>query len=91
MSVTKKSTSEKCYCLYDSKDQNKLYALAYSEEQLKEVTQQYSSGFWFEYDYVSEKFLENERPYKKKYVFPDKPVEPKEKYEADKKEFKWIS
>lgn len=79
---------ELLYALYDNKEQDTLYALAYSEEQLKEITNQYTSGVWFEYDLIRDKFLENERPYEKDVKFP-KNVK-KEKFDDKLEDGGWL-
>lgn len=66
-------TENICYCLYIDKEQTELLAMAYSKEQLLEETQYYSKGYWFEYDLINNKFLENERILKKQPKFPENP------------------
>ena len=62
---------EKTYCLYDDINQTTLFAMAYSEEQLKEVTKYYTSGVWFEYDdTVDSNMVLNERKFSKRVRFP---------------------
>ena len=76
------------YCLYDNVDQDNLLAMAYSEEQLKEVTKYYASGVWFEFDNVFDNnIILNERKYSKKVRFPKEPLELKSlnEIEEDKK------
>ena len=78
-----------CYCLYTDKKQTNLLAMAYSEEQVIEETQYYSDGVWFIYDYIENKFLENEKIYKKKIVFPEVPQKRISKY-VEIEEYNWI-
>lgn len=58
----------KRYSLYSNKEQNELYACAYSLTELKEVSLEYTSGVWFVYDVESREghidTLLNERLYK---------------------------
>lgn len=80
-------TGEKTYCLYDDKNQTELIAMAYSLEQLKDVTKYYSSGVWFEYDNtLDNNMLLNERKYAKRVVFPKEPLELKSFNETAKED-----
>ena len=70
---------EKYWLLYSDKDQTKLLASAYEEDQLDFESQYYSKGCWFEYDIETSKnetdFLINERKYIKTIIFPKKPFD----------------
>lgn len=62
------------YCLYDNKEQDNLLTMAYSEEEVKEESKFYSSGVWFVGDNtIDSNMVLNERRYKKRIKFPDKP------------------
>lgn len=81
---------EKIYCLYINKEQERLLAMAYSEEQIIEESKYYSGGVWFEYDaHENSSIIDNERLYKKKISFPETPVE-RPKFLEKKEEYKWI-
>lgn len=75
--------------LYKNEDQDILYACAYSEDEIKKISEYYSSGIWYEYDLIDDKFLVNERSYTKKVKFPKKPKERK-KLETEEIKYKWI-
>lgn len=71
------------YSLYSNKEQDSLIAMAYSKEQLKEVSLEYSSGVWFEYDVIKKEghldTLINERLYKGRPKFAKNLIEKIEK------------
>lgn len=81
---------EKVFCLYTNKEQERLLAMAYSEEQINEESQYYSGGVWFEYDVIENtSIIDNERLYKKSIDFPETPnIRPK--YVEEKETYKWI-
>lgn len=57
--------STKFYVLYNNKEQSKLLTTANSPEKLKNETEFYSEGFWFEYDRKEESnLIENEKEMK---------------------------
>ena len=64
---------EKRYSLYSNKEQDELYACAYSLKDLKEVSLEYTEGVWFVYDVEQKEghidTLLNEKQYKGKIVF----------------------
>lgn len=43
----------KVYLLYSDKEKTDLLAVAETEEQRDEITQEYTEGFWYQYDMVS--------------------------------------
>lgn len=51
----------KNYLLYSDPEQTKLLAQAYSLDQAKEVSLEYTEGQWFSYSVKNEKELINER------------------------------
>lgn len=61
------------YCLYNNKEDKKPLRMAYSKDELKQVSLEYTDGAWYEYDVeVSEAgstLLWNERPYKGRITF----------------------
>lgn len=79
---------KKNYLLYTNKNQENLLAFAESKDEIKEVSQSYTGGTWFEYDVeVKEGHLDillNEKSYKGKPKFA-KEVEKKEEKETDEK------
>lgn len=64
------------YCLYNNKSDKQLLALAYSKEELKQVSLEYTEGAWFEFDVEVTKerstLLWNERTYKGRVKFGTK-------------------
>jgi len=80
---------EKYYLLYDNKNQTKLLATANSLENLKNETEYYSEGIWFEYDQkINSNLLENEKEMKG-IKFPK---EPKERLKKEwKNEKNWLN
>lgn len=81
---------EKVFCLYSNKEQEKLLAMAYSEEQISEESQYYSNGVWFEYDAIeNSNLIENEKLYKKKVSFPNTPAE-RPRFTENKEDYRWI-
>jgi len=80
---------EKYYLLYDNKNQTKLLATANSLENLKNETEYYSEGTWFEYDQkINSNLLENEKEMKG-IKFPK---EPKERLKKEwKNEKNWLT
>jgi hypothetical protein len=64
---------EKYYLLYNNEDQDKLLAAASSEQQIKDESQFYTDGVWFEYDDDNGNLL-NEKKYRKKVKFPNEPL-----------------
>jgi len=82
--------SGKTYLLYIDKEQTKLLAMAYDEEQIKTESQYFTNGVWFEYDNIADTILIiNERQYKKKITFPDLPLE-RPKIKEHKDNTTWI-
>lgn len=80
----------KYYSLYENKDQKKLLAAAYSKEELKEVSLEYTGGTWFEYDVEIEEgktdLMYNERLYKGRPKFAAE-INIKEETKDDEDEF----
>lgn len=72
----------KNYALYTDEDQKELLAMAYSKEQFKEVSLNYTGGTWFEYDVeIREGHLDilyNERLYTGQSKFTKEIVKEKE-------------
>ena len=85
-----RNKENKVYSLYNNKEQEKLLAMAYSEEQIHEESKFYSEGVWFEADYVDNKFIENEKIYKKKIEFPVEPIS-RNGYIEVIQSFNWVS
>jgi hypothetical protein len=79
----------KNYLLYSNKDQEKLYAIAHSKEEIKEVSSLYTEGVWFEYDVEIKEghadVLFNEKLYKGRPKFADEPIVKEEKKEEKEK------
>ena len=77
------------YSLYSNKEQDNLIAMAYSEEELKELCLEYNKGVLFEYDVQERKGhldnLINERLYMGKYNLGEK-AKPKKKIKDKKGE-----
>jgi len=75
---------EKRYSLYSNKEQDELYACAYSLKELKEVSLEYTNGVWFVYDVEKREghidTLLNEKQYKGKIIFATE-IKKKEKEE----------
>lgn len=80
---------ENVYLLYTNEEQEKLLAAAYSVDHLKEVTQYYTGGTWFEYDAVGDRSIVNERLFSEKVKFPKK-AKPIENYDPENTNMKWI-
>jgi len=82
----------KYYLLYNNEEQSKLLTTAPTEEKLKEETEFYTDGVWFEYDSNDgSNHLFNE----KKMSGIEFPAEPKKRTQSEfrpekKIEFKWI-
>ena len=72
---TVEELSGKTYLLYADKEQKKLLAIAYDEEQIKIESQYFTNGVWFECDNIANTIMIiNERLYKKKVTFPETPL-----------------
>jgi hypothetical protein len=82
--------SKKWYSLYNNESQDKLLACASSEEKIKEVSEFYATGVWFEYDDINN-ILHNERLYGGKVSFPETPKARSREVVPPKKEFKWVA
>jgi len=73
--MSKEKVTSKYYLLYNNKAQEKLLSSANSEDKLKEETNYYSGGTWFEYDIVDgSNVLLNEKV-KSGIKFPKQPKE----------------
>lgn len=70
------TNKSKNYLLYADPTQTELLAAAYSLEQAKEVSLEYSEGQWFSYDLKNDKDLINE--HKLKLKFGERKIEEKE-------------
>lgn len=80
---------KKYYCLYTDELQTRLLAIAESKEQIKEETQYYSDGCWFEYNLVDDKFLVDEKILRR-YKFP-KEAKERPELRLEDKNHKWVT
>lgn len=79
----------KYWLLYDSEKQSNLLVAVKTEEEIKHMSQFFTSGVWFEYDIKNDYLLLNERLYEKKVKFPKTPL-PWQGYQEEKESYQWI-